>query len=441
MQIKEVESVGPLFGVKKKNFLFSDVIQCSILQHSIGNVKMDEKIAQIEKLNDDCLESIADYLPQKDMFAFTLVSKRFNYIADRSIQSKLPNRRVTIRTLSPPALRKFGWWIQDLFVDFTADEKTVEVVCALCPNLKRLGFDSILMEAFSKSGFCKTLSQLEESQINRLGALRNFEVNRTSVEKALRGCKKLTKLTLAINGWTNIKPIYSVQFPKLREMEILLDGDKSSSSSPLMDYLQSNTTLTSLIVRSSKYYTDNISGYRQLSFIVVNLWRVQNLREITISITVNSTKPVVKSLFAMFAHLEMLTSFNLNVKSTDTCGRVWEDFSDMDLLKVKNLPNLTVFKFSHFNTSNITLPGVLAAIRNCPKLNWFFISGFRAASGPYILTNNDIFEKFHQIHNQAIDLNGEIGPNFKTEEDETGKCYRFVNNCENHINLYRRLLK
>lgn len=130
---------------------------------------LDERTASIEKLPDECILSIFDYLAREDLCALTLVSKRFNGLANRSIRLLFSKREVYIGRYPSLKLQIFGSSITNLCIDLDASEEIMEeILCKLCPNVTTLILKSIPVGAISQPYFREILSKLVELHIEKL---------------------------------------------------------------------------------------------------------------------------------------------------------------------------------------------------------------------------------------------------------------------------------
>lgn len=415
--------------------------------------EMEEEAASIDALNEDCILMIFDHLPEDDILALTLVSKRFNETANRTFGLRIANRRITIQQLPSLTLDRFGHCIQTLKINFDADEQTVKDVCVLCPNLKKLTFDGVFMAALSQPCFRQTLPRLEEFTVKKLLLRESEVVSFTSAEEALRLCANLKRLTLGNHSNLNLHPFLSVQFPQLHEFKIRLT--ESSLNESLPHFFQANPTLKSIIVRS--YIADvdlsAITGLQlekldilwdsesdtthpKMDSVVSKLCRLTHLKELTMCTIFN--EDLVRPFFASFVHLQRLTWVYLNMRSTFASLESRTDFSNADLLRIKHLAHLEDFRFIHSHRSNVTLPGILEAIQHCPKLVVFYISGFcqPLVANTGVLADEQVYDKLCSIQYQKAEWGQEFASNFVIEENDNGRWYPSMYCCENQLGLF-----
>lgn len=200
----------------------------------------EQTAAPIENLVDDCLLSIFDYLPERDLDSLTLVSKRFNRIAK---EVRLQKGEVELQRFSWLFLKKFGSSIRSLKLNFNVYAEAIEEICKFCPNVTALTCSALYTEAFLNPFFIQMLSQLTKLAIIRLVP----SYADCHIEGALSGCGELTKLSLGqnlplkITHHSNFEPFFCVQFPKLREFKLRLLN--SLSNDLLGSFCQMNTTI------------------------------------------------------------------------------------------------------------------------------------------------------------------------------------------------------
>lgn len=197
----------------------------------VNDDELDDGRAAIEKLPDECILSIFDHLYQKSLLALTLVSKRFNDLADRSFRIKFAKTGVYIRMYPSLKVQKFGSSLTFLDLNFDVNEQIMEEICEFCPNLKKLRVKSITAQTFIRPFFGKMLSQIVDLDI-----LKGFELESRFLNEfisALQCCKNLTTLALGSDSalfkmTAKFDPFLHIVFPQL--YHVLINMDQTSSS-------------------------------------------------------------------------------------------------------------------------------------------------------------------------------------------------------------------
>lgn len=455
--------------------------------------KLDECSMHIDNLPDDCILSIFGHFSTKELLALTLVSKRFNSLADRSFRLRSEFHYAVIKNFPSLKVQKFGSSIKGLHFECEVNEEMLKEMCELqiCPNLRALYFDRVYTETLSNSYFKEMLSQLHELNINKIRSWSYPVAARRNLKKALQCCKNLMYLNLApaakecietgLAPWpafpvsalafgvriithalvalfpktmaselaifcnvaisslfvasfhlpckihsdfisrsftcervSNFETFFQVKFPKLQKFRI--DMSCSLSYEHFTPFLQSNTTITTLIIEGIPVDVD-------LSEIL-SLQRLEHLELSSVEDRpINSILPILNQLTKL-KHLNIRLPFNetvfktfinsiqefKNLKELMLCYNGFKDFfgnsvifdiQDEDLLRLRYLPNVTQFHLhTSINATFVTLPGILRLLKGCPKMIDFNITGFRQnhLPGGNILIDDDIYVKFFMTY-------------------------------------------
>lgn len=366
--------------------------------------ELNEETAPIEKLPDECLLSILDHLTDVDLIAVSLVSNRFNVLADRMFRVEFANQIIAITKLPSKKLQKFGSSIRGLRFEFDVNEEIVEEVCELCPNLKRVYFQGVVAETFTKSFVREMFPQLDVLQIERLIDIPDTSNFRRDIEATLQCCTHLYDLSLVSTttpGQTsNIAPFLQVVFPKLHRFKITLNNDLSTVF--LLNFLRSNKTIEILSIKTNQPDID-LSG----------IWELKQLDGLSLMFGEDATIPSInpnafqlhelsslkicsaysrdnfKAFFESLKYFQNLSKLRLKLHNNLDSSI---DIRNQDLMQLKYLPNLTSFDMSTgLSYGNVTLLGILEFLKCCPKLTEFQICGFQrtfSADGSMFVDDN-----------------------------------------------------
>lgn len=417
--------------------------------------ELDERIAMIDKLPDECLLSIFDHLNKKDLLVLSLVSKRFNGLTDRSFRFRIAKIDVTIKKLPSLKLQKFGSSISSLnLFAFDVNEEIMAEICELCPNLNILCVEKMSAQIFIKPFFRTTLSQLKiliiYGHLQMAGTpTPNY---RNAFKSALQCCENLTRLRLGRyehDEPSNFEPFLQVIFPKLRHFHIGLDG--ISSPELFAPFLQLNTTIKSLLIEQLRLDVDlsviltlerlerltlNVRQSPQLSSILANLFQLNQLQYFMI--VAPYTRRTFEAFFKSLKKFQNLTEIKLELGHPTDSTTDLLDIRNEDLIQLKYLPNLEMFDIDGM-VSYVTLPCILEIIKKCTKLKTFIINGFRQNFSPdeSILLDEDIYEKFSQSYFEKKQKN--VKAYFIKEKSQRYKWFHI--DFGNHIDLYKRCLE
>lgn len=336
-------------------------------------------------------------------------------LTERSFRLKFANKHVQISKLPSKRLQKFGSSMQAVAIRCEVTDDFLVDICERCPNLKSFALRSVWATSFYNPIFRKTLSRLKELEI---GEIRS--ISSKGLQAAMQCCENLTSLMLAmeqpnrVNSWeSHFEPVLKVKFPKLRRFQINL---KDFLTSDIFTYfLQINSTIKSLQLQNKRDEMDLscilklqtlekliLLAYDSscLHSIIPNLFQLKKLR--TLEISSAYRRDVFKTFFASFNRFQHLSSVLINLGRDDDRGVVY-DIDDQDLMHLKYFPNLTDFTMTNRgNRTFVTLPGIVKAVKHCPKLTFFYICGFRQNLSPDGITfmDEDIYESFFQILKQ-----------------------------------------
>lgn len=372
-----------------------------------------DRTATMDKLPDDCILNVFDYLPRRDLLALKLVSKRFNSLTDRAFRSRIGQDLVKIKRLPSLKLQRYGSSIKAIRVQCDATDEIVAEICRLCPNLKELHFRRVFAETLSRPFLRQTLSRLRCLHIAKLANMPESPKLRSEFRAALECCLNLECLMLPGIGKhiSNFDTLFQVVFPKLRHFTVNLD--RSSANESFMGFLQANTSIDSLRVQNNRSEID-LSGMLQMKQLQIlnlfsietvnfqttipNLFQLQRLQSLRLYCVYKSD--IFKSFFDSLHIFPSLKEIKI----------VWSaaheeviDINDQDLAKLKFLPNLETFNMDTYcscSYTNVTLPGILDALKHCPALVTFSVSGFRQnyVPGIGILVDEEIYEKFWKTY-------------------------------------------
>lgn len=346
---------------------------------------LNKQTAGIEKLPDECIHSIFGCLrSSKDLLALTLVSKRFNTLANRSLRIFWGNfcHRVT----RYPSLRvqKLGSSLKHLRLEFNVDENAIEEICKLCPNLEILYIKEVSAQIFIsiRQFFRKTLSQLKELEIHELMAMVQTAKSRNDVISSLQYCENLSVLRLGASYYDKVKvtscfePFFEVVFPRLREFKINFNHISS------IEFFTHFTELNPSIRKLSIVRTD----FHPILPALLHLKQIQSLE-------LNTTfrRDIVEAILNLFSDnkqvFHALKDLDINMSHNTNSE---DAFCKDDLMLFKCLPKLEKLHFNIFPTV-ITLYDALKLIRQCPNLTHISVGSFVQYYGP---DDGDIYKKF-----------------------------------------------
>lgn len=386
-------------------------------------VEMDEETASIDILPDECLLSIFEYLCQKDLFTLTLVSKRCNSVTDRLFRLQIANKTIEIKQLPSLTLLQFGSSVRHLKLLSILTEEGMEAIFKLCPNLIGLSLKGIFVAASSKPFFHKMMSQLHELDIQEMSKFPLTPRFPNNFQATLQNCKNLMKLTLGnftyvpTSALSNFEPFFQVVFPKLHHFEVNLD--QSLSNQLFSQFLQSNGSIKSLVIESNRRGTDlrGILSLRQLErlflssleptsmhSIIPYLYQLDGLKYLELRMD-GTRRDIIEDLFKSLKNCNAfpnLTEMHIVLNVVDMHKHTTlVDIRDEDLIRLKYLPKLALFKVSSYGRcTNVTLPGILNVLKYCPNLTEFYIYGFRQNYSPdgINLVDNDLYEEFRRAY-------------------------------------------
>lgn len=398
----------------------------NVIQHAeqpIPGEHLAEETTPIDKLPDECILVIFGLLSREELIPLTLVSKRFKKLTDKSYRAKWANTHVAIRKWPSLKLELFGESIKSLGLLFMLDEDVMEDICVLCPNIRELYLLGLSAVTFSKLFFHKVLSQLRELHIERLIDIPDTPKFRKDLKAALQCCENLKCLRLAPHSKTkksNFEMFFKVFYPKLNRFEINVDN--SEKNELFGRFLQTNSRLKSLSLKNNRTATDMspilelqkleeliLISYGEpdlLAPVVSNLYHLSDLPHLELELRYK--KDVFETFFKSLRRFQNLREIIIYVLGTD--GQRL-DIDDHDLMQLKYLPNLTVFKlFTLQNCTNITLPGALRVLKYTPNLSVFRLSGFRQKldRDERTLMDDGVYEKFRNAYlekeNQSVEI-------------------------------------
>lgn len=187
-----------------------------------------------------------------------------------------------------------------------------------------------------------------------------------------------------------------------------------------------------------------LRGQRRFQSNIPRLSQLNNLRSLDLYLPNN--RHIFGSFFASLKNFQKLTKLELYWPFSWRTSARRIDIEDSHLMELKHLPLLTELTIDtagmrYMRYTNITLPGILNVLKNCPKLKRFQISGFRQNYAPdeSFLYDADIYKKFVKILNEE-----ECKHRWKKFIDmrEMGsfKWYK-LHDWYNMINVFKRCLK
>lgn len=366
---------------------------------------LHDEAATLDRLNDDCILMICDYLPIYDLLNLSSVSTRLNPVARRSLNVHLTIDVTTIRKNPLTFLIKFASFIKHLKVFIvTANIKTVDDISAHCSNLTYMGFKKMWEELFAD--LLSRLNYLQPKRMNSLEAKEWVQLHK-DIEAVLNCCYNLTELTLGCRDsecMTDFDLFLNIKFPKLLQLSILVDGSEYLSNAYFVEFLQSNTKLKSIRMMIADGSRD-ISGILDFPIEEIVLWtredvisytvipklhRMSHLKHLKMSIWCD------RHMFIPFREswkdFQQLTTLKLHYKFQDQ----ERSFDDEDLIHISDIPNLSVFELYN-RKNNLTLSGILKTIEKCAKLTHFGIIGFQqhfASADGWTLLDEDVHDRF-----------------------------------------------
>lgn len=402
--------------------------------------QLEDVITTLDMLNDDCIFHVCEYLPIYDLLQLSSVSTRYYRLTRRSLNYLLTIDDVEIQKSPLTFLIKLALFIRYLKFNspFKVEITTVDGIFARVPNLSELSFRKCGERAFSKM-----FAQLETK----------------AIETVLNGCYNLKEIVLGSDIKTDIPEIsrvryeafFNVIFPNLRRFSIYCNQPGCNAN--LMKFLESNKNLRSLkLVTGRDVGISGILGlqlgelvlnclYNSLPIMcsaIPNLFQLYNLRYL------NLTIPPKRDIFGPFheslGNFKLLKSLIFNAILEERTRGCYLDlefppsdfFGDKDLRWINGIRNLQFFQIEiNPRHIDITLPGILEVIRNCPKLNHFGVNAFRRDA----LVYEEIYDKLLDISSAFYIVVKDIDPCWS-------KMYhaniQYMN--QNHLDIFKRLL-
>lgn len=220
--------------------------------------ELNEQTAGIEKLPDECILSIFGCLGKKDLLVLTLVSKRFNTLANRSLRGFLGNFAHTVTRYPSLRIQNLGLSVKHLLLKFHVDETAMDEICELCLNLLILYFEKVSAQIFIRQFFRKTLSQMKELQIHEIMAMVETPKFRNDFISSLKYCENLSVLRLGAQCYEEFKvtscfePFFRVVFPRLCEFKI--NFNQISSIEFFKHFIQSNPSIRKLSIERTNFH-------------------------------------------------------------------------------------------------------------------------------------------------------------------------------------------
>lgn len=381
----------------------------------VAEDQLDESPAAFDVLPDECILSVLDYLPQKDLVSLSTLSRRFNRLVDRTFRVRIADKMIMIRFLPSALLQRFGPSIRELSFERDADEEVVGAICELCPNLTKMYFLGIQAAAFCKPSFRRMLKQLHELEIERILNIAATPTFESSLKSTLQQCEHIKRLRLGNivddqdRTISNFQPFFQNVFPKLGQIEINLDN--SSPNESFMPFLRSNTNIKTLWIETEREEVDlsGIADLQQVEQLFLmsnkNLWMprvIPNLHQLSelglLKLATTYRRAILDEFFDSLHRFQNLTTLMLTL--TDETKNIL-DIRDKDLMKLKMVPNLIKFSMSTArHKTYVTLPGILQVLKDSPNVSDFGISGFRQNYSPdgTILIDDDLYTKFRDAY-------------------------------------------